>query len=196
MTWTAEAKDKVANLLREGLTAPQIGEEMGVSRNSIIGIVNRDPRLREIGFKRSPKKRPPERKTRQNKPQAPVKKKPEKPKRKLPNLNVISIAAQRRKNIRGGWASAARISPEKHPKAPLPAITGGPHVAGVTLMMLERHHCRWPVNDPEPGEAAHLFCGMRKQAGSSYCEHHMQASIGTGTPGERRAVRDAKKVAA
>lgn len=43
------------------------------------------------------------------------------------------------------------------------------HLCGKPLMALERHQCRWPVNDAEVGEL-HLFCGMPSTG--TYCEHH------------------------
>lgn len=48
--WSPEQRDRVADLLQAGKTAKQIGEAIGVTRNSIIGIVQRDGRLRSIGF--------------------------------------------------------------------------------------------------------------------------------------------------
>jgi len=43
----------------------------------------------------------------------------------------------------------------------------------VPLLELESHQCRWPVNSPDNGEGF-LFCGHKKQEGSSYCSHHRQ----------------------
>ncbi len=41
----------------------------------------------------------------------------------------------------------------------------------VTLLDLEPHHCRWPVQD-----APYLFCADAKQDGSSYCSRHFSTS--------------------
>ena len=51
--WSDKARERVGQLLREGLTAREIGIEMRVSRNAIIGIVGRDKTLSAIGFARS-----------------------------------------------------------------------------------------------------------------------------------------------
>lgn len=51
--WTPEEKQRVAEMLREGLSASQIGHRFGKTRNSVIGVVGRDNELREIGFARS-----------------------------------------------------------------------------------------------------------------------------------------------
>lgn len=48
--WTQEEKQRVAELLRKKLTAGQIAPGFGRSRCAIIGLVNRDANLRQIGF--------------------------------------------------------------------------------------------------------------------------------------------------
>ena len=50
--WTDEKKEKVAALLKEGFSASVIGDELGVTRNAIIGLVNREQTLLNVGFKR------------------------------------------------------------------------------------------------------------------------------------------------
>lgn len=57
--WNVAERNIVANLLRQGATSNQIAAIMGehknfkgITRNSIIGLVHRDPMLREIGFKK------------------------------------------------------------------------------------------------------------------------------------------------
>ena len=42
--------------------------------------------------------------------------------------------------------------------------------AGVSILDLEPHHCRWPLGDPKSPTFA--FCGERKQFASAYCEKH------------------------
>lgn len=55
----------------------------------------------------------------------------------------------------------------------------------ISLMDMERHHCRWPVTEDGP----HLFCGRDRADGSSYCAGHARLSVGRGTEGERSADR-------
>ena len=52
--WTPARDAKVAEMLRDGKTAKEIGEELGLSRNAIIGRVTRSDELKAIGFSRSP----------------------------------------------------------------------------------------------------------------------------------------------
>lgn len=54
---------------------------------------------------------------------------------------------------------------------PLPAAAPD-DVARLTLMDLEREHCRWPVGDPK--DAGFGFCGCRAYAGLPYCETHVR----------------------
>lgn len=78
-------------------------------------------------------------------------------------------------------ARVARPVPKPVPKPvpimrPAVEVETESHLAGVTLMMLQRGQCKWPVLDTEPGEE-HLFCG-RKSLGS-YCNHHKARSTTT-----------------
>ena len=51
--WTAEAKEIVAERLRAGDTAAQIGARLDVSRSAITGLLARDKDLAAIGFARA-----------------------------------------------------------------------------------------------------------------------------------------------
>lgn len=57
--WPGEMKAKVAAFLKEGKTARQIGDALGFSRNSIIGVVRRNHELAAIGFASRPGGKPP-----------------------------------------------------------------------------------------------------------------------------------------
>lgn len=50
--------------------------------------------------------------------------------------------------------------PELEPEAP-------PEPLHLSLMDLERHHCRFPL-----GDGPHTFCGNERKQGSSYCSYH------------------------
>lgn len=52
MHWTPEADNEVARLMFEGLSATQIGDRMGVSRNAVIGRVHRHRERFGTGFAR------------------------------------------------------------------------------------------------------------------------------------------------
>lgn len=180
MTWTPELKDQVADMLHEGLSASQIAARIGdVTRNAVIGVVNRDKRLKEIGFKRA---------------------KSENDGTVTARAKRISAASNRKKNVRGGTVSRNRLKIVPTPPIveifeaipDVPGRFGAPHVAGVDLMMLTEHRCKWPINDGGP----FLFCGEAKKSDRPYCAFHAQASIGKGTESERTAVRSAMRMAA
>lgn len=166
--------DRIADLLREGLSASQIAAHFrGVSKNAVIGIVGRNAELKAIGFKRRPGKQEPK---------------------------SIAVSTARKKNVRGGKVSKTRlrIVPPTIDAiidaAPARDVTSGaPHVAGIDLLMLNECRCKWPINDGGP----FLFCGEAKEPGrAAYCDYHAALSVGQGTESERSAVRQAMKVAA
>src|SRR5262249_36448025 len=97
-----------------------------------------------------------------------------------------SVLGARRRYTRAGPASAlppmprrtlARVRPpEWLPRSPLPV----PHpadllLAGVALLELGRHACRWPLPQLDGG-VTRRFCGAPAAAGSSYCAGHLERS--------------------
>src|SRR5690606_34681468 len=106
----------VAGMLQKGLSASQIAAHFdGVSRNAVIGVVHRDKRLREIGFKRSSGPQHTERS-----------RKPRKPRSSRPRM--------------------VHPAPLLMPTEPVVDL-GAPQTAGIPLVMLESHRCKWCVND-------------------------------------------------
>lgn len=159
--WTPEQDNLLADLLAEGKSASQIGAELGVSRNAVIGRVSRNPDLAKIGFARSPGK------------QGPKSKKSDKPRARPQRIRVVSPS----------------ILLDHAPSIPLPEpeyVHGERMTVGRPLLKLGHGECRWAVNDAEKGEL-HLFCGA--PADGPWCECHRLRSIGKGTEGERSAPR-------
>lgn len=161
--WTEEDDNRIAEMLRDGLSASQIAARLGddVTRNAIIGRVGRSEALRAIGFKRRPggertKVPPADRKPR--------------PERKARPVARVAVASP---------------PPLVPVVAPIP-VEGKKHVAGLPMLKLKPGMCKWPVNDAAPGEF-HLFCAS--PAEGPYCECHRQRSIGKGTESERSAHR-------
>jgi GcrA cell cycle regulator len=52
--WSHAEDDWVAKRLRDGATAAEIGAELGISRNAVVGRVGRNPELGKIGFSHHP----------------------------------------------------------------------------------------------------------------------------------------------
>jgi hypothetical protein len=61
----------------------------------------------------------------------------------------------------------------------------------IPLLLLSEHTCKWSVLPDNPTA---LFCGAHSVPGSPYCQTHKQRARGTGTIGEREAVKISKKL--
>jgi GcrA cell cycle regulator len=80
----------------------------------------------------------------------------------------------------------ARPSPPRPAQQTKPWMPGGPHVAGMPLILRKMHQCGWPINDGGP----FLFCGMPKTYDPTYCDYHRWLAtppgsrhhLGGGTP--------------
>lgn len=63
----------------------------------------------------------------------------------------------------------------------------------LSLLDLERRHCRWPIGDPK--QEGFGFCDHPHADGGPYCPYHTRLSIGPGTSSERDAGRELERVA-
>lgn len=98
---------------------------------------------------------------------------------------------------RSGMAQAIKIAAPRpkavRPPSPLQERAFKPLpvcVEPVSFIELQPHHCRWPVNrEGEP----HSYCGSHKEPGSSYCRHHVEASM---PPMEFRRARKLRRARA
>lgn len=178
MGWSHERIAKVADLLIEGLSASQIGQELDVSRNAVIGIVHRSRYLKSIGFARVAGGRDggtvPGQSARAPK-------------------SVSVSGTSRHRTIRGGKLSLNRMKPPPV-STPLPSPEPiAPRVQleprNLRLMQLTARTCKWPVNDPPRGVNGHLFCGHKTTPGKSWCAYHCERAFGDGTRSERSASR-------
>lgn len=70
----------------------------------------------------------------------------------------------------------------------------GPSWAPAAVMALKHTHCQWPLGDPRSPDFR--YCGSDTVKGSSWCRFHQRMAVGIGTPSERQAVREAKRIAA
>lgn len=151
--WTQEERDAIATMMRDGLSATQIGDEFGVSRRTIIGLAYRDKQLKQIGFAGSRGRTGP-RRTQTPRRQTPAV-------RKGKSANNLAWRMQQKPKLRV-------VKPE-------PAIErakfGAVQTAGIPLTMFNGRRCKWCINDPEQGANEHLFCGETTNDGP-YCAYH------------------------
>ena len=188
--WTPAVLNKMKAFLARGLSTAESGKKIGMSKNAVVGKLNR------LGWnaksQESPKKKiaPPPAKLK--KPVAPArppaKKTPAKP---APKPTVKSVAKGKSatdKPVPKGKVAAA-------PKSTLVKAMGGRQALKApaiksnskTLAMHQRiiqhslemaalrpDQCRWPIGDPD--SANFHFCGKQAFVGKPYCyEHCLQA---------------------
>lgn len=159
--WTDERVAQLTQLWADGLSCSRIGAIMGITKNAVIGKVQR---LKLQG--RKPKETLPLGRKPKPTTQTPQKKQSFTPKRKsklglpvftpVPEFNIEKPKGEAWKPIEG--------------------------TTPVSLVDLERDQCKWPVTEDAP----FLFCGAQSTHGP-YCHHHHLWSIGQGTAFERSA---------
>lgn len=166
--WTDERVELLRRLWSEGLSAGQVAAEIGagVTRNAVIGKIHR------LG---------------------------------LPDRAAAKPAGRARIGRPGENRQVEQAVRKPAPSAPIapaltpiaePAEVAIPVSDRVTLLDLRDSMCRWPVGHDG---ARHLFCGAHSADfahGRPYCAEHAEAAHERGTESERRAIKDAKKVAA
>lgn len=162
--WTDELQDRLKSLYETGLSSSQIAAEMncGLSRNAIIGRVNRTALKRSNGHEnRTPSGRSPRHQ-------------PYKPREKRATIRFIRCNSN---------SNAMRVvDTVEFDAAEMRCAEVEPR--HLSLIDLEPNDCRWPYGD---GPFTH--CGHPHFAGSSYCPSHFFLSIGPGTSSERSAAK-------
>jgi GcrA cell cycle regulator len=156
MTWTEENTECLKALIARGFSAKAIADDLGVTRNAVIGKAHR---LGLYGFSYT-------------KILAPRKRRRSKDIRN-PNGSPMQVS----KGGNGFNFGIARIDSKAIQEfTDLPADESPD---AVSLIDIESHQCRWPLNDPrEPG---FLFCGSGKIDGHSYCPRHFRLAHSPGT---------------
>ena len=145
-----EIVDQLVALWRDQKTGSEIAAALGMTRNAVMGMLNRLRVKGKLGYRKLQflGKDTKPRRSRANAPKAKTTVSVDKPGVSTgPNPHLVV------------W-----------PKRPEPVFTPGPD-KGVKLEDLEYWHCRWAMSEVRP--KVFRFCGARKKDGSSYCtEHH------------------------
>ena len=151
--WTAKAIGTLTRMLRAGASSSQIAKALGngLTRNAILG---KHHRMRKQGIElptgsEGARKAVPE------------------PKARLP----------KRQHAIGSFGAGRRPATEVLPRplATTPHDAIDPKTPGLLRMIdLQRHHCRWPLNNAAGGE--YYFCGEPKAPGRPYCSAHAAAA--------------------
>lgn len=160
--WDNATLKKLKALTGKGLSTAEIGKRLGMSKNAIVGKLNR------LGWNTS---------ATEGKPVAAVKKTPAK---KIPAkpAPVKPIA----KKISAPKMPVKKIAAPKVAPAPVPKKSAIPKDArsmamhqrivnhSMSMASLRPDQCRWPIGDPD-SESFH-FCGAPVFAGKPYCYEH------------------------
>jgi GcrA cell cycle regulator len=160
-SWDSERVELLKRHFNAGLSCSQIAREIGVTRNAVIGKMNRLglSRPKEVIAAQAEHRRA----TRLARPKGPSMLRPKR--------SRVSIFAQQ------DMLAAAFPGPRIED---VPIANG----CGCTLLELNREKCRWPVN--EPGADDFRYCGNAPVEGMPYCLGH--ARIAYRPAGRRRAV--------
>ena len=146
-TWTAERIELLKRCFDAGLSCGQTAREIGVTRNAVIGKMNR------LGLSR-----PKNLVARQLEQRRAAK-------LARPKITRIWRAQRPRPNVFAQDQRAMVPSP-KSPAEDIPIYNGH----GCTLLELSQKKCRWPVSNP--GAEDFCFCGNEPLKGLPYCVGH------------------------
>jgi GcrA cell cycle regulator len=147
-TWTSERIELLKRCLHAGLSCGQIAREIGVTRNAVIGKMNR------LGLSR-----PKEVIGRQREQRSARLARPKTPRTWRLNRPRLNIFTQH------GMLMAAFPRPQS-PAEDVPIYNG----RGCTLLELSKGKCRWPISSP--GADDFCFCGNEPVKGLPYCLGH------------------------
>ena len=146
-TWSAERTELLTRCFHAGLTCSQIAREIGVTRNAVIGKMNR------MGLSR-PKDLIARQAARAAKLARPTSPRPWRPRRV-------------RLNIFAQHEMLKAVFPKSEPRIDDVPIYNG---RGCTLLELGQGKCRWPISNP--GAEDFCFCGNEPVKGLPYCIGH------------------------
>jgi len=145
--WTILKTERLVVMWKDGSSAREIGNELGFSRNAVIGKVHRIAEANGLEH-RKPRVR---------------------------SIRPTSLTDAIRKAPRRPYLRPAGNGPpftqlkacpewrtEKMHDAPVPKM--------LQLFEMEEHQCRWPIGDP--GRPNFGFCAHDKKDGSVYCPYH------------------------
>ncbi len=153
MTWDTERTERLLALHQEGKTASEIGAELGVTRNAVIG------KLHRMGV------------TRKKKEAEKVQPEPE----RVEESAASPDWAEKDGSREDGDGTDAEDDPDEDDRDRmevnrLTARNAEQNSLKLSLMELTSRTCKWPIGDPASDEF--WFCGLPSTHGKPYCEAH------------------------
>ena len=160
-TWTSERIERLKRCLHAGFSCGQIAREIGVTRNAVIGKMNRLglSRPKDVIGRQLERRRA----ARLARPKTPGTWRS----KRLP-LNIFTQQEM-----------LMAAFPRPAPAEDIPIYNG----RGCTLLELSQGKCRWPISNP--GVKDFCFCGSEPVKGLPYCLGH--ARIAYQPVGRRRS---------
>lgn len=215
-----EARETASRMWKGGASASEIGSALGVSRNTIVGIAYRD----RINFPSKGKGRGYTRKSASGPITEWSDERIDRAAGMWADgMQIVQIAEAmgtthasvkgivRRRRDRfpertRGWTEGEKMPPKREKSDWVRGVKTGPKVPTIapsafdlgrmphakTLLEVGPCECRWPLTDDGP----HLFCAEASIPGKSWCQHHYDRLVGSGTRSEQNAVWQAGRVAA
>lgn len=188
--WDSATLKKLKALTGKGLSTSEIGKRLGMSKNAVVGKLNRLGWNSKAGATTAatPGKKAVAPKTTAKKvvSPAPAKKAATKVEAKAPAKKATASKAPAKKSPTTAKKSAPVkkvTAPEKSDTAPVKAAAKGGNALNKSLAMHQRiiqhslemanlkpNQCRWPMGDPD-SEDFH-FCGEAVFVGKPYCYEH------------------------
>jgi GcrA cell cycle regulator len=146
MSWTDDKIEKLKTLWAEGYSCSQIGAQMGITRNAVIGKVHRLQLPGRAQRSRAPYVQP-------------VKKPVDRS--RMGNRRKSLIPAVK-------LPDGAGLRP-MHAMKPAPVKPSGP---GVILFDLAANGCKFPIGEVDGIRGRHLFCNAERPGHMPYCAYH------------------------
>ena len=160
--WTPAILNKMKALLERGMSTAEIGKKIGMSKNAVVGKLNRlgwAGKGKESSAKKAPQKK-----------EIAIKVKPAK--KALARKTPAQVAQEKK-------AASAKPQTDKSAGKKVPAkknLVAHQHMIqhAMGLAMLRPDQCRWPIGNPD-SDKFH-FCGEKVFPGKPYCYEHCRAA--------------------
>ena len=183
-SWDSNILKKLKGLVGKGLSTAEIGKRLGVSKNAVVGKLNR------MGWNTGVSESPATDKKKNTKKVAPA------PKKATTGKDTTTSSRNNKTDKKTAVRSSGKVAGAKNAKktpkkgsdvkniveTPAPKVVGRP-IPGKNVSVHQRvvqhalemanlkpNQCRWPIGDPD-SENFH-FCGQAVFVGKPYCYEH------------------------
>ncbi len=187
--WDNATLKKLKSLMGKGLSTSEIGKRLGLSKNAVVGKLNRLGWNLKAGGAPAEKEAPMPKKAAATK-KATVTEKAAKPAKTAAKTPVKKATVAKTVAKKTPTKSAAKATPKKEsasksvadkkdaPAAKVSTKTSSKNLAmhqriiqhSLEMANLKPNQCRWPIGDPD-SEHFH-FCGETVFVGKPYCYEH------------------------